>query len=304
MAKDLQGAGFAALPGLSREALHRIAEAEKRAMERYDEDKVPYFPLHPDFSFLEGDIFRCLARVIEFLRIYADDVLDAHLREYLENAPSDLLLNETLLRSIAENVGHLTDTLWTGYGCTLRMEPASRRARLMIAKATGTMGQHPELEPWKYPDVEGWAEFIRRMAEPDSPLARLNARYEATIKHAIVERIRHYQHEAAAKLGLSELRPRTKLEVSTPDAEVAVAGQARDGLSVGALLAAKRKQKGWTQARMGRKLGCSTQSVANHEAGRAFPARSVPKYREIYSDDVEVLAALDAAERTKKRDNL
>jgi hypothetical protein len=139
------------LPGLPREALHRIAQAEMDARERFYRDTVPYFPMHPDFSFLEESVIRSIARILEYVRIFAEEVLDAHLKEYLELAPSDVLTNEALLQVVG-NVWTLTDQLWKGYGCTLRFEPASRRAQYMMAMAAGTMDQHPELEPLRYPE--------------------------------------------------------------------------------------------------------------------------------------------------------
>ena len=190
------------LPGLSREALHRIAQAEKDARERYDRDTVPYFPMHPDFSFLEESVIRSIARILEYVRIFAEEVLDANLREYLEIAPSDLRTNEALLQSVARNAWTLTDQLWKGYGCTLRLEPTSRRAQYMMAMAAGTMDQHPELEPLRYPEGQQWADFNIRMAEPGSEMARLNARYAATIMKTIGDRIRRYQAEAASRLGM------------------------------------------------------------------------------------------------------
>ena len=129
-------------------------------------------------------------------------MLDANLREYLETAPSDLRTNEALLQSVARNAWTLTDQLWKGYGCTLRLEPTSRRAQYMMAMAAGTMDQHPELEPLRYPEGQQWADFNIRMAEPGSEMARLNARYAATIMKTIGDRIRRYQAEAASRLGM------------------------------------------------------------------------------------------------------
>ena len=199
------------LPGLPREALHRIAQAEKDARERYDRDKVPYFPMHPDFSFLEDSIFRSVARILEYVRIFAEEVLDGHLKEYLEVAPSDLLTNEALLQSVAGNVWTQTDELWKGYGYTLQFEPTSRRARYMTAMAAGTIDRHPELEPWRYPEGQQWADFISRMAEPESEMARLNTRYTATIRKVIGDRIRRFQHEAASRLKM-RAGPETQCE--------------------------------------------------------------------------------------------
>src|ERR1019366_3773610 len=80
---------YVALPSLPREALKRIENAEREAKARYDEDKIPYFPLHPEFSFIEESIFRSIQRILEYLQILAQDPLDAHLKEYLEHPPAE-----------------------------------------------------------------------------------------------------------------------------------------------------------------------------------------------------------------------
>ena len=190
------------LPALPREALDRIAQAEKDARKRYERDKMPYFPTHPDFSFLEDHLFRATEQILEYIRIFAEEVLAAHLKEYLEYAPSDLLTNTVLLQSVVENVRSLTNELWVGYGIAVQQEPTSRQARFRMAMVLGTMDQHPELEPWRYPEGEQWADFLLRMARPDSEMARLNARYTATIRRAITDEIGRYQTEAASKLDL------------------------------------------------------------------------------------------------------
>ena len=193
-------AGAQSLPNLPREALIRIEQSEKDAREIYDRDKVPYFPMNPEFSFLETSIFRSISHIVDYVHLFAEAVLDSHLKEYLEYAPSDLLTNESLLRSLELDIWTLTDELWNGYGQILQCEPTSRRARYGIAAARGTIDQHPELEPWLYPDSQQWAAFISRMAEADSEMARLSKRYTATVKLAINDRIRNYQRQAASKL--------------------------------------------------------------------------------------------------------
>jgi hypothetical protein len=193
-------AGAQSRPNLPREALIRIEQSEKDAREIYDRDKVPYFPMNPEFSFLETSIFRSISHIVDYVRLFAEAVLDSHLKEYLEYAPSDLLANEGLLRSLERDIWTLTDQLWNGYGQTLQCEPASRRARYGIAAAKGTIDQAPELEPWLYPDSQHWGAFIRRMAEPESEMARLNERYETAIKKAISDQIKRYQSEAASRI--------------------------------------------------------------------------------------------------------
>ena len=57
--------------------------------------------------------------------------------------------------------------------------------------ANRTIYKYPELEPSSYPGAQEWADFIKRMSEPGSEMARMDAQYEATIKQAIDDRIRH-----------------------------------------------------------------------------------------------------------------
>src|ERR1700683_1684290 len=65
------------LPTLSRDALHRIAQAEKQTRELYDVDKWPHFPRNPDFSFLETSLRRAMYSILAYLTILAEEVLDA-----------------------------------------------------------------------------------------------------------------------------------------------------------------------------------------------------------------------------------
>jgi RNA polymerase sigma factor (sigma-70 family) len=210
---SIKAAGAQSLPNLPREALIRIEQSEKNAREIYDNDKVPYFPTNAEFSFLEDSIFRAIERILEYIRIFAEEVLDGHLREYLDCAPAQLHTNEGLLQSVARNVWRLTDELWIGYGNVLQFEPTRRRASRGMAIAEGTIHLHPELEPWKCPPSEQWADFINRIEKPDSAMARLNSQYEATVKATIRDRIRSYQRQAASKL-------QSKAEMSQPASPV------------------------------------------------------------------------------------
>jgi hypothetical protein len=192
------------LPSIPREALQRIAQGEKAAQERYDEDKTPYFPMHSEFSFLEESIFRAISRILSYLQIFANEVLDVSCREYLEYAPEALLTNGALLRSLAENTFRQTEILWGGYGQILLHEPTRRRSRAILKIADGTIDKYPELEPSRYPQAKEWEVFTRRMSEPESEMARMDAQYESTIKGAIDDRIRHYQGLAIARLPAAE----------------------------------------------------------------------------------------------------
>ena len=88
------------LPALSRDALQHIEQAEKDARKRYNDDKMPHFPTHPEFSFFETDILYSRSRILDHIRIFAERVVDAHLVEYLDIAPAELLTNATLLESV------------------------------------------------------------------------------------------------------------------------------------------------------------------------------------------------------------
>ncbi len=187
-------------PSIPREALQRIERAEKAAKERYDKDKRPYFPTNQEFSFLEDSIFRSISRILSYLQIFANEVLDASFKEYLEYAPASLLTNEALLQSVVENTMRQTETLWFGYTYTLMGEPTRRRARLDLTIADGTIDSFPELEPSRYPPKEVWADFTKRMSEPDSEMARWNVRYEASMRQAIENQTRRYLSLATAKL--------------------------------------------------------------------------------------------------------
>ena len=206
-----------ALPLLSREALHRIEQAEKDAKERYDLDKLPYFPTNPDFSFFESDVVRARERILQYLAIYAHSVLEAHLKEYLEVEPLAVLLtNRTLITSVTKRVWTLTDELWAGYGAVLFLEPSSRRARYSVALADGTLDRHPELEPWRYPDQEQWADSRLRFTQPDSEMARLDKQRNSTVLTIATDLIRQYQEKAAPKFGI-KLEPARRSEENQED---------------------------------------------------------------------------------------
>jgi hypothetical protein len=191
-----------ALPALSREALARIAQAEKDARKRYDEDKVPYFPTNPDFSFFEGDIVRSRSRILEYLRLFWEAVLDAHLREYQAVAPMALLTNSALLESVVGIAWTLTEPLWVGYAAVLFHEPSARRARFGIELAQGN--QHQEMETWRYPDSNQWAASWPRLTEPGSEMAHLNARFKATFAESAAGLIQQYKNRAAANTSSAE----------------------------------------------------------------------------------------------------
>jgi hypothetical protein len=199
------------LPRLSRQALHRIVQAEKDAEERYYRDTAPLYPTSPDFSFFEADILRALERVLQYLRLFAEEVLDAHLREYLEAKPSALLSNPALLESVERTVLVLADQLWSGCTAALFLEPGSRQARHERAMTERTLGPHSEPERGRYPNPEQWANTWRRLTEPDSEMERLDTQRKATVKAACANLIPQYQHKAASRLGV-ELRPIVRSE--------------------------------------------------------------------------------------------
>lgn len=186
------------LPALSREALERIEQAEKEAKARYEEARDRYFPTNADFVFEEGFVRRAMEWIIAYLRVYAEDILDANLREFLAVAPSDLLTNRTLLKSIWQKILDLAEPRWMGYKTTVWLEPTSRRSRYMMALASGTTAQHPELVA-PYPDGEVWAEICRKM-KPD--LERLNKTFYATLGNAVSDGIKRYQAAAASTFGI------------------------------------------------------------------------------------------------------
>lgn len=187
------------LPALSREALQRVAEAEKAARAQYDNDKWPYFPRHPEFSFHETSLRITIGWVIEYMRLFAEAILDAHLSEYLAIAPIEILTNPTLVTSISNRVSDLTAELWNGYISTLFIEPSSRRARYAMALQQGTIDAHPELEPSRYPDADAWAEAWEKL-RPEIDL--LDRQWQATRSRAIEYGFKRHRISAASKLGI------------------------------------------------------------------------------------------------------
>jgi hypothetical protein len=186
-------------PPLSPEALDRIDQAERAAQERYDRHKLPHFPTSPAFSFLAEDVFRAMARIVEYVRIYSAEVLDAHLKEYLEAFPAELATDKAIWVQLAARIWGLTDKLWAGYREVLRFEPLRRRTH-SGAMGVGILDEHPEWEPGRFPDGESWAGFMRQSRRPDSEMARLDARYHATIQRSILDRVKHYEGQANSRL--------------------------------------------------------------------------------------------------------
>ena len=103
------------LPSLPRKALKRIEAAEREAREQLNDDIWPYSSHNPEFSFLEESIIRSTARTRDFIRVYAEDILEVRLREHLDSNPSQLLQNDSLLVSLCDEVKSLADTTWQGY---------------------------------------------------------------------------------------------------------------------------------------------------------------------------------------------
>ena len=56
--------------------------------------------MHLEFSFLEESIFRSISRILSYLQIFANEVLDASFQEYLEYAPEALLTNGALFEVV------------------------------------------------------------------------------------------------------------------------------------------------------------------------------------------------------------
>jgi hypothetical protein len=191
--------------------------AEKDAEERYYRDTAPWYPTSPDFSFLVVDILRARERVLQYLRLFAEEVIEAHLREYLEVNPSDLLTNPALFESVARTVAISADQLWTGYGAVLFLEPGSRQARHERAMTERTLDQHSEPEPWRYPNPEQWANTWRRLTEPDSEMERLDEQQKTTVETAVADLTRQYREKAASRLGVTLVdRPDMNREKQPP----------------------------------------------------------------------------------------
>jgi hypothetical protein len=187
------------LPPLPREALYRIEQAEKDAKDRYERDKMPYFPTSPDFSFFERDILLARERILQYVRLFAEAILGAHIREYLEVEPLALLTNLELLKSVGNYVWTMTEALWVGYSTVLFAEPRRRHILFEIALVEGSTSQ---LDPSRYPDSEQWAESWQRLTESDSMWSRLSARFTTTIERVVADLIKQYQEKVASKLGV------------------------------------------------------------------------------------------------------
>lgn len=155
------------LPPLSREARLRIEQGEKDAKARYEQDTEPQWPTSPSFSFLPADVYRSLSQILEHIRIYAERVLDVHLKEYLECYPEELIMNMGLRVQLTDAILKLTNHLWDGYRTTLWHEPIVRSARYGGNRAAGIPNQSADLEPWRYPNTKAWAEFRRQARQPD-----------------------------------------------------------------------------------------------------------------------------------------
>ena len=186
------------LPSLPREALKRIETAEREARKRYDQDKWPYFPINPEFSFLEESIINAKTRILEYVRLFAEDVLDAHLKEYLAYAPRDLLTNQMLLGSLCDRAHSLAVELWDGYNRILFGEPVSRETRFFSALAE----RKPLQSRLGVPDAQMWADLWYKWSEEDSAMSRLTKRFDLTLGRALPEKVRTYRAEAARLLGV------------------------------------------------------------------------------------------------------
>jgi hypothetical protein len=184
------------------------------------QDRWPHFPAHPKFSFLEESIFRSIEQVLGYLRVLAEELLDAHLKEYLEFAPADLLTNSDLLTLVAERVRSMVNQYWEGYGHALTQEPSSRRAQFTRATVLGTMNEHPGLAPHRYPAQEQWAEFIGRMEEPGSKMMELNARYGATIRDVLARKTMEYRETAISRFPKLSEQLKTAAGVTETTGEV------------------------------------------------------------------------------------
>lgn len=219
--------GGQSLPPLSREALQRIEQAEEEAKERYDRDKWPYFPTNPEFFFLAESVFRAMDWIQQYLRVYAEEVLDAHLREYLAVSPFDLLTNAALARTAGHTIFNLTNTLWYGYKATLRVTPFAGQVRYMKAVMEGTLDEHPDLTTHHYPDAKTWADEWNHM-EPQ--MKRFDAQWFTTIQKVLQVGFKRFRTEAASKLGISldMLQPAGSSESTARISENGAGGRVAD----------------------------------------------------------------------------
>lgn len=211
------------LPVLSRDARLRITQAEKDGKERYERDTEPDFPTNPGFSFLAADLYRSKSRILERVRIYAEEILDAHLQEYLERCPAELATNMGLRVQLADAILKLTNELWCGYRAAVWIEPMARRARYAGARAGGIQREQPELETWRYPEGQAWADFWRQARRPGSPMALLDTRYDATIQQTILDRVNHFENEAKARLAVTRQAEATSSIVDDESLRVSTA---------------------------------------------------------------------------------
>lgn len=191
------------LPPLSRESLLRIDQGEKDAKARYEAHTESLWPTNPTFSYLPADVYRSFSQIVECIRVYAEEVLDVHLKEYLESFPMELVMHIGLRARLADTIMKLTNQLWVGYRAALWIEPIAARARYAGNVAARNGNPFEERGPSRYPGGQAWTDFWRQVRLPDSEMALLKQRYDQTIHQAIFDRVKHYEDQAVSRLGLS-----------------------------------------------------------------------------------------------------
>ena len=245
--------------------------AEKSAWARYEHDKLAYFPGEPTFSLVEEDIVRAAGRLAELIRLFAEEMLDAHLKEYLRYAPSELV-NHTVLQSLTGKVDGQALNHWEDFELALQTE------RLL---------NNDEPQQWFDPEQRAHFEVLS---------VTLHNKIKATISN----RIEHYQRQAVSAskpLGEQEQKRLTVVD-SCPEptgegtrpsegAEVgakvapAPAKRPRARTSLGSNIDRLRKDCGWSFDELAKKTGIEKKLILAHvNAG----TRPHPRIAKLYAD--------------------
>ena len=100
-------------PTLPREAIERLAQAERDAFKQLRADIFPYSPWNPTFVFTYVEINCCCAKLIEFLSYFIEVLMDAQAREYARYHPRAVLEARLLETRVAAEVRQRVNAVWS-----------------------------------------------------------------------------------------------------------------------------------------------------------------------------------------------
>ncbi|HEX4276457.1 MAG TPA: hypothetical protein VHZ74_13935, partial [Bryobacteraceae bacterium] len=164
---------------------------------------------------LERDVIQALESIVDYIRLFAEDIAECHLREYFEHS-KESQKNNAIPDRVWRRVLALTAELWDGYVATLMFEPSARRARREMAIAEREFNELIAIPSTaSVPHQEAWTLIWRRLES--GPIQQMAATYLKTVQATMVRKVAEYRTRVAAPAGISDTAAQPKEELDVID---------------------------------------------------------------------------------------